>query len=326
MEKTKRKLIVDTDTGSDDAVAVLMALLSEDVDVIALTTVSGNVGLEQATANCLQTMEVSGHIVPVYAGADRPLIRESVHAQNVHGKDGMGDKGLIHPTTKVVEGVHASDAIIELVEKYPNEVEIVAIGPVTNVALAIMKAPETMQKTKAIWSMGTSGFGPGNSTSVSEFNVYADAEAYKVMMNSGIPIYIGGFDICCENGAAWDKEDIDSLLASNKPIAKFAVECNEGLAAYNMRRLNKVMVDLPDAVTMACVLWDDVCEMVPCMGYVCTNEEATYGQVIFYDGSSLAILNGFEDKPFGFAEPNCFVAKNFNARLYKERLAKILTK
>ena len=197
-----RKLIIDTDTGSDDAVAILMALLSDDIEVLAMTTVSGNAPLELATANCLQTMEITGNIVPVYAGADRPLIRERVHAQNVHGEDGMGDMDLIHPTLKAVEGVHAADAIIDIVEKNPNEVEIVAIGPVTNIALAILKAPDTMKKVKAIWTMGTAGFGPGNTTSVAEFNVDADAEAYRIMMNCGVPSYIGGFDICI-GAAAW---------------------------------------------------------------------------------------------------------------------------
>ena len=320
-----RKLIIDTDTGSDDAVAILMALLSDDIEVLAMTTVSGNAPLELATANCLQTMEITGNIVPVYAGADRPLIRERVHAQNVHGEDGMGDMDLIHPTLKAVEGVHAADAIIDIVEKNPNEVEIVAIGPVTNIALAILKAPDTMKKVKAIWTMGTAGFGPGNTTSVAEFNVYADAEAYRIMMNCGVPIYIGGFDICI-GAAAWTVNDMNELLASGNPIAKFAVECNEGLAQFNIRCKGRRFVDLPDAVTMARVLWDDVCDIVPCMGYVCINEPATYGQVVLYDGSPLAGLNGFKDKPFGFAEPNCYVMKNFNAKLYKERLAKLLTK
>ena len=323
---SRRKWIIDTDTGSDDAVAILLALLEGSVDVLALTTVSGNVPMEQATLNCLQTMEVTGVITPVYKGADRPLMREPVHAQNVHGNDGMGDCGLIHPSHSAVPGVHACDAIIDLVKKYPHEVEIVAIGPATNIALAIMKEPETMKLTKAIWVMGTSGFGPGNTTPVSEFNVYSDAEAYKVMLSSGIPVIIGGMDICVVENAPWSQEDMDELMASGKPVAKYAVECNAKLADFFEKMNGHRYVGLPDAVAAAGALWEDVRKLVPCMAYVCTSEPATYGQVILYDGRYLADLHGFEDHPYGLKEPNCMVMTDFNALLYKQRLKEVLTK
>ncbi|MEK4068912.1 nucleoside hydrolase [Peribacillus sp. FSL R5-0717] len=107
----------------------------------------------------------------------------------------MGDDDLIHPTINPEPG-HAVDVILDLVEKNPGEIEIVTIGPVTNIALAILKAPETMNKVKRIYTMGTAGFGAGNTTPVAEFNVYVDAEAYSIIMKSGIPISIIGFDIC----------------------------------------------------------------------------------------------------------------------------------
>lgn len=320
-----RKVIIDTDVGSDDAVAILMALLDDSVDVLAITTVSGNVPVEQATANCLQTIEVAGKDVPVYAGADRPLVRQPVHAMNVHGKDGMGDMNLIHPTTAPVPGIHACDAILDLVRKNPWEIELITLGPVTNIALAIMKEPETMGLLKSIWSMSTAGFGPGNTTPVAEFNVYADAEAYKVMMNCGVPIYIGGADLY-EGDAAWTQEDMDALLDTGNPVAKFAVECNAALAEYNLLHCQKPIVTLPDAVTMAGFLWEDVRRLVPCMAYVCVSEPATYGQVIFYAGQVLADMSGFDAKPYGFAEPNCSVIADFDGKLYKQRLAELLVR
>ncbi len=321
-----RKFVIDTDTGSDDAVAILMALLEDSVDVLAMTTVSGNVPMEQAALNCLQTMEVAGCNVPVYKGADRPLMRQPVHAQNVHGEDGMGDKGLIHPRHTAVPDVHAADAIIDLVHTYPDEVELIVIGPATNIALAIMKAPEIMKKTKAIWTMGTCGFGPGNATPVSEFNVYADAEAYKVMLESGIPIYIGGYDVCFENDAPWNQEDIDALLASGSPVARFAVECNSFLLEYYKTHYQRAVVGLPDAVAIAGALWNDVCDLVPCISHVCIEDPVTYGQVILYDGTPIACVNGFQDGIYGCTEPNCYVMTNFNSALYKQRLYNLLTK
>ncbi|UKS27017.1 nucleoside hydrolase [Paenibacillus sp. HWE-109] len=314
-----RKLIIDTDTGSDDAVALIMALKSTDVTVEAITTICGNVPVELATNNALMTIEVAnGQQPPLYVGAAKPLMRDLVTAVNVHGEDGMGDCDLIHPTLRP-ESKHAVDAILDIIENNPGEIEIVTIGPVTNIALAIMRAPETMKKVKHIFTMGTSGFGPGNTTPVAEFNVYVDAEAYRIMLGSGIPTTIIGFDVCLGE-AALNKEDMADLLASGKKEAEFSVNCNRSLLAYNLQRSNEHIVDLPDAVAMGVVLWNEiVAEDKLCYCYVCTTEEATYGQVIINDGSKLAISDGFAGHT-----PNATVCKTINNSLFKEKLISLL--
>jgi len=314
-----RKLIIDTDTGSDDAVALMMALKSTNLKVEAITTVCGNVPIELATKNALMTIEVAnGQKPPLYVGAAKPLMRDLVTAVNVHGEDGMGDCQLIHPTL-LPESKHAVDAILELIENNPDEIEIVTIGPVTNIALAILKAPETMKKVKHIYTMGTSGFGPGNTTPVAEFNVYVDAETYSIMLNSGIPTTIIGFDVCLGE-AAWNKEDMDVLLASGKEEAVFSVQCNRSLLAYNLERSNEHIVDLPDAVAMGVVLWNEiVVEDKLCYCYVCTTEAAAYGQVILNDGSKLAISDGFAGHT-----PNATVCKTIDNALFKKRLIELL--
>ncbi|MDO3681156.1 nucleoside hydrolase [Paenibacillus ehimensis] len=316
-----RKLIIDTDTGSDDAVAIIMALKSADVKVEAITTVCGNVPLELATKNALMTIEVAnGQKPPLYVGAAKPLMRDLVTAVNVHGEDGMGDCDLIHPTL-VPESRHAVDAILDIVEKNAGEIEIVTIGPVTNIAIAILKAPETMKKVKHIYTMGTSGFGPGNTTPVAEFNVYVDAEAYRIMLNSGIPMTIIGFDVCLGE-AALTQDDMDVLLASGKPEAVFSVKCNRSLLEYNIQRCNEPIVDLPDAVAMGVVLWNEiVLEEKWCYCYVCTMEEAAYGQVILNDGSKLAISDGFAGHT-----PNAKVCKTIDNSLFKEKLISLLVR
>lgn len=316
-----RKLIIDTDTGSDDAVAIIMAVKSADVKVEAITTVCGNVPLELATKNALMTIEVAnGQKPPLYVGAAKPLMRDLVTAVNVHGEDGMGDCDLIHPTL-VPESRHAVDAILDIVEKNAGEIEIVTIGPVTNIALAILKAPETMKKVKHIYTMGTSGFGPGNTTPVAEFNVYVDAEAYRMMLNSGIPMTIIGFDVCLGE-AALTQDDMDVLLASGKPEAVFSVKCNRSLLEYNIQRCNEPIVDLPDAVAMGVVLWNEiVLEEKWCYCYVCTMEEAAYGQVILNDGSKLAISDGFAGHT-----PNAKVCKTIDNSLFKEKLISLLVR
>ncbi|ODV56118.1 MULTISPECIES: nucleoside hydrolase [Lysinibacillus] len=314
-----RKLIIDTDTGSDDAVALIMALKSTNLKVEAITTVCGNVPVELATKNALMTIEVAnGQKPPLYVGAAKPLMRDLVTAVNVHGEDGMGDCHLINPTL-LPESKHAVDAILELIENNPSEIEIVTIGPVTNIALAILKSPDTMKKVKHIYAMGTSGFGPGNTTPVAEFNVYVDAEAYSIMLNSGIPTTIIGFDVCLGE-AALNKDDMDVLLASGKEEAVFSVQCNRSLLAYNLQRSNEHIVDLPDAVAMGVVLWDEiVLEDKLCYCYVCTTEAAAYGQVIINDGSKLAISDGFAGHV-----PNATVCKTIDNQLFKKRLLELL--
>ncbi|MBQ1477095.1 MAG: nucleoside hydrolase [Erysipelotrichaceae bacterium] len=325
-----RKIIIDTDTGSDDAVAIMMCLREPSVEVVALTTVSGNVPLEQATLNCLMSAEIAvgaENVPPVYMGADRPLTRSRVHARNVHGNDGMSDCDLIHPTVKPVEGVHACDAIIDLVKKYPDEIEIAVIGPVTNLALAMMKDPETMKHLKCIWTMGTTGFGRGNTTPVSEFNVYADAEAYQVMMDFGVHVYVGGYDLCTSE-AAWFDEDTERLLASGTKAADYAVRCNEALAQFCYAIGGQRRIDLPDAVSLSPMLWSDVIKSAsPCVSHVCTEHNECYGQVIFYDGRMLAGMGpGFEGNYYGKKEPNCTVIYELDNDLYKRRLEALLTR
>ena len=314
-----RKMIIDTDTGSDDAVALIMALKSNDVDVLAVTTVAGNVPLELATRNALQTIEVAGpRRPPLYAGAEKPLFRELVTATAVHGEDGMGDCGLVNPGLRPAGG-RAVDRILDLVEENPGEIEIITIGPVTNIALAVMQAPETMKKVKRIWTMGTAGFGRGNTTPVAEFNVYVDAEAYSVMINAGIPVTVIGFDVCLGD-AAWTKADMEQLFGSGKTEAVFAVECNKSLLEYNLERSGCHIVDLPDAVAMGVVLWDDIVLDAPeCRVFVCTKEEEAYGQVILDEGLTLAI-----SKEAQSSWPKVRVCRSLDSALYKERLKDIL--
>jgi len=276
-----RKLIIDTDTATDDAAALLIACAQPDTDILAVTTVAGNIPLEKGTRNALQTLEVAGRKVPVYPGAGQPLYRPLVCAEGVHGKDGLGDRDLSHPATQP-ESVHGVTKLLELVRAYPGEIEIVALGPATNLALAILQDRAAMAGVKHIWSMGTGGFGPGNCTPVAEFNVYVDAEAYQILLTSGIPLTIIGFDMCLGD-AALDKADLDTL-ASGNAVMQFMAKAASALVAYNERSGHGTAADLPDAVAMGCALWPEmVRETVSVYAYCCTREEPSYGQVIFFD-------------------------------------------
>lgn len=312
-----RKWIIDTDTGSDDAVAIMMAVLSEDIDVLGITAVAGNVPLDLAVKNALMTLEVCGSPVKVYPGQSRPLFRKPVTAVNVHGDDGMGDRDLIHPVRKAEEE-DAVDFLIRMAKLYGNELEIVMIGPATNIAAAILKDREAMSKIKRLYSMGTAGFGPGNCTPVSEFNVYADAEAYRIVLEAGIPMTIIGFDMCIGK-AAWDMEDM-SRISSSGPIGKFAVDCNTALLNYNIRRADLSIVDLPDAVAVGVALWPDiVTDSRHCYCYCHIQDDRCYGQVIVYDPSGELVI-GCPDDP-----ANADVIAGIDTVLYKQRLEELLT-
>lgn len=314
-----RKFIIDTDTGSDDAVALMMAVLSPEVEVLGVTTVCGNVPLDKATQNALMTLEVcSREDIEVYPGLDRPMLRDPVTAVNVHGEDGMGDLDLIHPK-KAPASAHAVDYILEQARRYPGELELVMLGPATNVAAAILRDRAAMAGIRHIWSMGTGGFGPGNTTPVAEFNVYEDAESYRVLVESGIPLTVIGFDLCV-GPAAWNQGDMERIAASG-PVGRFAVDCNRSLLAYNIRRGEAPMVDLPDAVAMAVALWPEVTlKSRECGCHCCTNNDRCYGQVIFYDPTQeLAAYT--DDIPEDKAE----VILQIDEALYKSRLEALLS-
>ncbi|QWC00146.1 nucleoside hydrolase [Mycoplasmatota bacterium] len=314
-----RKIIIDTDTGSDDAVAILMAMFSEEIEVCAITTVSGNCHLEQATKNCLQTLEIANtYYPPVYKGSHKPLFRDLFTAKGVHGEDGMGDQSLIHPTIKHHDG-HAVDKILELIKKYPYEIEIITLGPLTNIAKAILLDKDTMSQVKQIYSMGTSGLGPGNCTPVSEFNVYVDAESYKVLLESGIPMTIIGFDICLGDSALQRKE-IDLLMESENKTAHFAIQCNQRLYQYNLENTGQEFIDLPDPIAMGVLLWPEIVEKeLKTHAKVMTNQDETYGQVIFYGDKRLVLANQYQS-----LDKNVSLVTKINHALFKTKLINIL--
>ena len=310
-----RKLIIDTDTGSDDAVALAMALKAE-IELLGITTVAGNCDLETATKNALMTVEKCGRHVPVYPGCSQPLFRrQRVDATAVHGKDGMGDCDLIHPTREASD-LHAVDFLLQQVKRYPQEVEIALIGPATNVALAIMKEPAVMAQVKHFYIMGTAGFGPGNASPVAEFNVYADAESYVPLLNSPVPKTIIGFDVCIAH--AFDQTMIEALAAAS-PLGKFLMQANQVLLAYNVKRTGEAIIDLPDAVALAVVLWPEtVLAKKSVYAECCYQNESIYGQVIFHDRMDpLAV-------PQDYPADNATVVTAFDGELFKARTLALL--
>ena len=186
----KHDLIIDTDPGADDVVALLLALASPDeLNVLAITTVAGNVRLDKTSRNARLAREWAGREeVPVYAGASKPLVRTPIYAENMHGKEGVPGVAVHEPKVGIAKG-NAVDYLIETLSKAaPHSITLAMLGPQTNLALALMQAPEITQGIKEVVVMGGAHFNGGNMSPVAEFNIYADPHAAQVVLASGVKL------------------------------------------------------------------------------------------------------------------------------------------
>ena len=247
----RRTLLIDTDTASDDAVALIMALRSPQVHVAAITIVAGNVSVEQGARNALYTAELCDSNAPIYMGAAKPLLRELETAEWFHGMDGLGDHGYT-PARRKAEAVHAVDAIIETALKHPG-MEMITLGPLTNLALALAREPRIAANISRCVVMGGAPCCEGNVTPAAEFNIWVDPEAARIVFLSGLPIEMVGWQISREK-AVIDTQDIAGILALQTPLAEFAIRCNSTAAAAYHTQTGEHGISLPDPIAMAVLL------------------------------------------------------------------------
>ena len=194
MELVAKKIILDCDPGIDDAMAIAYALGSPDLDLLGITTVAGNVSLDKTTANALRLREFLGAAgLPVFAGCAMPLLRPALTAEHVHGRDGLGGAAL-PPAAGVAAPEHASDFIIDTIGSAPGEITLVAIGPLTNIALALRREPALSAQVRDFVIMGGSTT-RGNVTPAAEFNIAADPEAAAVVFSAGWTVTMVGLDV-----------------------------------------------------------------------------------------------------------------------------------
>ncbi len=192
-----QKIIIDTDPGQDDAVALLLALASDELEVIAVVTVAGNVDLAKTTTNAAKVLELAGRAdIPLYAGGDRPLgQRELVTAEHVHGPTGLDGPDLPEPQI-AVQDTHGVDFLVEsLRANDPGTITLCTLGPLTNVAAALNKAPDIASRIKELVVMGGAYFEVGNITPAAEFNVFVDPEAADIVLRSDIPVTLLSLDV-----------------------------------------------------------------------------------------------------------------------------------
>jgi purine nucleosidase len=251
-----RTFLIDTDTASDDAVALIMALRSTEVRVAAITVVAGNVPLPQATSNALYTAELCRSDVPVYSGADEPLLRKLTTADWFHGLDGLGDHGYV-PSKRRAESRHAVDAIIETVLANPG-IEIVTLGPLTNLALALSREPKLAASVARCVVMGGAPCCEGNVTPAAEFNIWVDPEAARIVFGAGLPLEMVGWHLC-RGAAALNQQDIGRVLALKTPLAEFAIRSNSTAQQAYFKQTGERGISLPDPVAMSIALNPALC-------------------------------------------------------------------
>ncbi|GGJ81810.1 hypothetical protein GCM10007063_00300 [Lentibacillus kapialis] len=284
----EKKIIIDCDPGHDDAMAIILAASGvSHLQIEAITTVAGNVGVEKNTRNALKICDLVGlRDVPVAMGADRPLIREPLEAAHVHGKSGLDGTGLPEKPVKRTVDTHAVDILIDKLMASDGDITLVPIGPLTNIAMAIRKEPLIVSKINEITLMGGGTY--GNRTSVAEFNIYADAEAARIVFESGAPITIFGLDVTHQALASSDKLEeltvIDNLAATTvADMITFYSNAYKG---------NFAGAALHDPCPIAYLIDPSIFELRQVRADIETKGEFTYGMtVVDFKGATGKTLN-----------------------------------
>jgi purine nucleosidase len=259
-----RKILIDTDTASDDAVALIMALRSPAVEVLAITVVAGNVAVEQGTRNALFTAELCGSQAPVFSGAAAPLIRPLEDAAWFHGRDGLGDHGY-QPKVRTASERFAVDAIVDTVAAHPG-LEIITLGPLTNLALALEQWPQMANHVSRCVVMGGAPCCEGNVSPTAEFNFWVDPEAARVVLRSQLPIELVGWQLS-RGAAVVGREEMEQIAALGTRFAEFSLSSNDFAAEAYRRQTGEEGIALPDPTAMA-ILLDPALSLVASKHYI----------------------------------------------------------
>ncbi|WP_018131327.1 nucleoside hydrolase [Effusibacillus pohliae] len=227
-------VILDVDTGIDDALAIAYAVQSPELRLLGITTCYGNVSVEEATRNTLQVLDIlEAEEIPVVPGADKPFAREHVNeaGRRIHGQNGLGNTSLPSPR-RTARSQQAAEFIVSTVREYPNRVTLITVGSQTNLALAIQKDPAIVDLVERVVIMGGAVTVPGNVTPYAEANIYADPEAASLVFQSGIPITLVGLDVTMQT--LLTRTHVQDWRALNTPFSRFLADiCDYYIDAYH---------------------------------------------------------------------------------------------
>ena len=245
-----KRLVIDTDPGVDDAHAILLAGSHPDAQIEAITTLSGNVSLANTTANACKILDVLNLDVPIFAGANGALLeREHLDAQHVHGLDGLGDAG-IPASGRVAEKEHAVHALIRMADENPGELTLVAIGPLTNVALGTRLDPDLPQKYKGLIVMGGAIYAQGNTpNTTAEFNFYHDPEAAAIVFDAWMNITLSSWETTIKY--MLNEALVRELMSKSTPKGEFFNRITTNLLSFTKEHYGSKKLFAPDGLAMA---------------------------------------------------------------------------
>lgn len=309
-----RPIIIDTDPGQDDAIAILLALASEEFEVLGVTAVAGNVPLSLTELNARKICELAGRPdIKVFAGCARPLVRPPVTAEEVHGKTGLDGPNLPAPTMPLQEQ-HAVDWIVDSLRAAPaGSITLCTLGPLTNVAAAMIKAPDIVSRIGEIVLMGGGFFEGGNVTPSAEFNIYVDPHAAHVVFTSGVKLTMHPLDVTHKAlmTSAW----IESLRALGSKTGTAAAAMLDFYERFDMEKYGADGGPLHDPCVLAYLLQPDLFEGKDCSVQIETGSELTMG---------MTVVDWWNVTP---AQANCRVINNIDATgfydLIRARLARL---
>ncbi|WP_174612938.1 nucleoside hydrolase [Virgibacillus ihumii] len=273
--ENQTNVILDCDPGHDDAIAIILAASKiSPLKIEAITTVAGNVDVEKNTLNALRICDIAGLTdVPVAQGSTKPLLHKMEIAEEIHGETGLeGPKLPDEPSKKAVRQ-HAVDLIIDKVMKSDGDITLVPTGPLTNIALAMIRVPDIIPKIKEIVLMGGGTF--GNWTPAAEFNIYVDAEAAKVVFESGVPITMFGLDVTHQ--ALATQKTIDELSGIKNPVSHFVVDLLKFFIKSNQDVFGLEGGPIHDACTVAYLIDPTIFDFKHVRVDIETRGEFTYG-------------------------------------------------
>jgi purine nucleosidase len=249
-------MVIDTDPGIDDAHAILMALAHPDARVEAITTVNGNVGIDQTTRNAGIILAAAGADVPVYRGCASPLVMSQGDAAHVHGSDGLGDAGF-EPSQHQARAEPAPLALVRLAEAAPGELTLVAIGPLTNLAVALKLDPGLPARYKRLVIMAGAIYSRGNTANLSaEFNVFADPEAAHVVLSAWPQLSLISWETTLAHG--FEPELFQRFFALGTPRAEFFRRSNAKIIAHHLEVMRRTVLYAPDGLAMAVALEPEI--------------------------------------------------------------------
>ena len=276
----KHRIIIDTDPGQDDAVAILLALGSpEEIDVLGITCVAGNVPLELTSRNARMICELAGRPdVPVYAGCDRPLGRDLVTAEHVHGKTGLDGPELPEPQMPL-QAQHAVDYIIETLRSEPEgSVTLCPLGPLTNIAKALKRAPDIAGRIREIVLMGGAYFEVGNITPAAEFNIYVDPQAADIVFKSGVPIVVMPLDVT--HKALVTQPRNEAFRALGTPVGIAVAQMTEFFERFDKEKYGSAGAPLHDPCVTAYLIRPEIFSGRQINVEIETDSELTMGMTV----------------------------------------------